>query len=770
MAASTRAIEIIRGTLFVKVVSGANLPSGDLIGKGDPYVKMTIGSQELKTTVKKGSDPLWGSDKDQHHFKVANETDPIQLAVWDWDRVTKDDLVAKGSFKLSDLDPKKVQNGMELVVPVEGKKKKSKEPSVTLFLEYTPLTVADGPGGGVERREGVMTMTLVRAEGLMKGPGEHSGMLTGIDPYIIVGLGDSTFRSCTKFKSKNPTWNEKARFVLPRGHHWKSLRLTVCDKDFVSQDDRISEATESIEKLIQGEGEIRVTLSPAENRHKTDAALADKQDMGTVVLRADFVPLEVEEQRFFLQMFEQVDVNGDGTLGMDEWKMLIQGVGRMKVQGSDITTPTEKVSVEVAEQLFKQADTDNSGSVDKKEMAFHMGKRPVVKDMEIQIEPHLFKAWLNTALDREPLEKLMGGGDSHTVDTAHHGHGVFGIFSDWNTDQASFGKGLNVGEKAEHILVQNRVTGIVEEEVIDPSINKAMRLLYQSAFGDLIRKAPSTDALFKKMSVAQGAKYDSPHSKDHIVSFAHNFNLDLTECAKDVKEYATFNEFFYRKLKPGARVIDKQDDIWAACQPCDCRLNVFPTVSKAKELWVKGDNFTIPELLGFSHLPDMAYVDKYKDKFEGASLSIHRLAPQDYHRFHVPCDCIVKERVFLEGKLWTVNPVAVNKVDVFTANKRYVTMLETEQFGTIAYVSIGAHMVGGIVFTKNSGERIKKGEELGYFKFGGSTVVCVWQQGAIKFDADLLQVSDSSTEMLVALGEGLGEAGGKIPAELCVAD
>lgn len=110
----------------------------------------------------------------------------------------------------------------------------------------------------------------------------------------------------------------------------------------------------------------------------------------------------------------------------------------------------------------------------------------------------------------------------------------------------------------------------------------------------------------------------------------------------------TFNEFFYRKLKPSARPVESPDDPWRLISAADCRLMVFETVSEATKLWIKGREFSVARLLG----------DAYRDEAEryvGGPLAIFRLAPQDYHRFHVPVDGRVGEMRDVKGEYYTVN-------------------------------------------------------------------------------------------------------------------
>jgi len=217
-----------------------------------------------------------------------------------------------------------------------------------------------------------------------------------------------------------------------------------------------------------------------------------------------------------------------------------------------------------------------------------------------------------------------------------------------------------------------------------------------------------------------------------------------------VESFKTFNEFFYRKLKPAARPIAFQGDPKVAVSPADCRLNAFPTIDEATKIWIKGKNFTLYNLL---------LSDELVAKYTGGSLIVARLAPQDYHRFHFPVDGTVGPSTPIDGSLYTVNPVAVRQpIDVFTENKRIRTILYSKCFGEVVYISVGATMVGSIVLTSHEGQEIKKGDEHGYFAFGGSTVLLLFLPGVIRFDDDLVVNSTKPIETLIRMGDSIGVA------------
>ncbi|KAJ7623253.1 phosphatidylserine decarboxylase-domain-containing protein [Roridomyces roridus] len=289
-----------------------------------------------------------------------------------------------------------------------------------------------------------------------------------------------------------------------------------------------------------------------------------------------------------------------------------------------------------------------------------------------------------------------------------------------------------------------------------------MHLLFYGHEQVKLLHSERVEHLLKEQSIKEGKLYDDPESVKSIPSFVETYSLSTEELLEpDITKYKTFNEFFSRKLKPDARPVDHADDPLAICSAADCRLTVYQTVDLAKEFWIKGREFTIPNLLGIPPTHEKAQL------FDGSSLAIFRLAPSDYHRFHSPIDAEIGEIVDIPGQYYTVNPQAVNEpgFDVFTANKRSVLfMTHTATNLPVAFVAIGALLVASIGWT-NGGEKgktVKKGEELGYFAYGGSTVVAMFPRGVIEFDADLVGNSVVPVETLMKVGNSLGRTPTKV--------
>ena len=145
------------------------------------------------------------------------------------------------------------------------------------------------------------------------------------------------------------------------------------------------------------------------------------------------------------------------------------------------------------------------------------------------------------------------------------------------------------------------------------------------------------------------------------------------------------------------------------------------------------------------------------DDFNGGKVAVLRLCPADYHRYHFPCNGTIAEQVMIDGKYHSVNPVALNaQRRIFCRNKRSYTLIDTEDFGRLALMEVGAFGVAGIHQTF-SGTQVERMQEKGYFDFGGSTIVLVFQKDRIDFSADLVEHSQKGVETLVKVGETIGQ-------------
>ncbi|XP_058097345.1 phosphatidylserine decarboxylase proenzyme 2-like isoform X6 [Magnolia sinica] len=473
-----------------------------------------------------------------------------------------------------------------------------------------------------------------------------------------------------------------------------------------------------------------------------DPSSSDKV-VGTISLSCSVEdPIETEKS-FARRILAIVDYNEDGMLSLSEFTDLINAFGN-------------QAAANKKEELFKEADKNGDGVVSMDELASLLAAQqeeeslisscPVCGESLGSYDRLNDIIHLTLCFDEGTGNQVMTGG---FITDKQASYGWIFKLSEW-AHVSSYDIGLKSGSSASHIVVFDRKTKRLVEELIDGKIILSMRAIYQSKVGLTLINAGAKE-LLQSISEKQGRRMNSPESAKDIPKFIEFFKdqINVADAKYPIEHFETFNEFFIRELKPDARPIaHKEHDDIAICAS-DCRLMAFQSIDDSLRFWIKGRKFSVEGLLG---------KDICSSAFSHGSLVIFRLAPQDYHRFHVPVSGTIEQFVDIPGSLYTVNPIAVNSkyCNVFTENKRVVSLLSTEDFGKVAFIAIGATMVGSITFTRKQGERVQKGDEFGYFSFGGSTVICVFEKDTIEIDEDLLANSKRSLETLVTVGMSLG--------------
>lgn len=310
-------------------------------------------------------------------------------------------------------------------------------------------------------------------------------------------------------------------------------------------------------------------------------------------------------------------------------------------------------------------------------------------------------------------------------------------------NKVSYG-GYKLGANSANILVQDRITGQINEERMSVYVRLGIRLLYK-ALGSREMEKKRIKKMLKSLSIKQGKKYDDPASAAQIAPFIAFHRLDMSEVLLPTSDFKNFNEFFYRALKPSARPCSAPDRPEIVVSPADCRTVVFNTIDDATRIWVKGRDYSLEKLFGDAYPLDAK-------RYKGGSMGIFRLAPQDYHRFHIPVDGVMGTPKHIEGEYYTVNPMAIRSaLDVYGDNVRVVIPIDSVAHGRVMFVCIGAMMVGSTVITRQAGSKVKRAEELGYFKFGGSTILLFFEPGQMVYDNDLVDNSNEALETLVSL-------------------
>ena len=302
----------------------------------------------------------------------------------------------------------------------------------------------------------------------------------------------------------------------------------------------------------------------------------------------------------------------------------------------------------------------------------------------------------------------------------------------------------------ETITYIDRITKKQSQELVYGA--GCLRLLYgDTLISKLIgRPLAFLAARFSIFSKFYGYLQNLPSSQKKVIPFIKKFGIDTSEFEDNPCSYTSFNDFFIRKLKPASRPIASNEEV--AIIPADGRYLFFENISKTDGFLVKGKKFTLEKLLQSQELAN---------QYEGASLVIARLCPTDYHRFHFPCGGFVSETKDINGLLYSVNPIALKKnIEIFSENKRTLCTIENRYFGKVLFLEIGATFVGSIHQTYLANTNCSKGDEKGYFSFGGSSLILLFEKGRIEFDKDLLKATKDGFEIRCLMGQSMGKSMG----------
>lgn len=263
-----------------------------------------------------------------------------------------------------------------------------------------------------------------------------------------------------------------------------------------------------------------------------------------------------------------------------------------------------------------------------------------------------------------------------------------------------------------------------------------VKFLYFNPLGRVFLKLFSARFLSK----LAGKFLDSRLSKPLISRFIKKHRIDMGQYSPE--KYQSFNAFFTRRIRPELRPFDLSPE--ALCSPCDGAVTVY-RVEEEGTFLIKGFRYTAAELLGS---------EEAAKKFYGGTAVVLRLTVSDYHRYCYLDGGTAEKSVFLKGCLHTVRPAALEKKKVFAKNCREVTLLQTDNFGCVAQVEVGAMFVGKIV--NENKPAFSRGEEKGRFEYGGSTIVLLLEKGRAEVEREFFENTAAQTETLVLCGEKIG--------------
>lgn len=264
-----------------------------------------------------------------------------------------------------------------------------------------------------------------------------------------------------------------------------------------------------------------------------------------------------------------------------------------------------------------------------------------------------------------------------------------------------------------------------------------LRFLYNTVPGRMVLKIITSPTISK----IGGAYMDCRVSKIHIKGFIKNNNIDMTQYEK--AKYGCFNDCFTRKIKKEMRPINMEENAFIA--PCDGRLSAYH-ISENSDFYIKKSYYSVADLIKNS---------KKALDFNGGVCLVFRLCVDDYHRYGYVDDGKIVENNYVPGVLHTVRPIALNRYPVFVQNSREYSVIETNNFGTIAQIEVGALMIGKIKNHQKSG-LVKKGREKGMFLYGGSTIVVLLEKDKVDIDEKYFRNTVNDIETKVKFGSTIG--------------
>lgn len=237
-----------------------------------------------------------------------------------------------------------------------------------------------------------------------------------------------------------------------------------------------------------------------------------------------------------------------------------------------------------------------------------------------------------------------------------------------------------------------------------------------------------------------GAYMDTKSSVRRVDGFVRRNKIDMSDYVDS--KYRCFNDFFTRRLKPGARPIDTDPD--TLISPCDGYLSAY-RISGDSEFAIKDSYYNVEDLVGG---------DEIASEYLKGTCLVLRLGVENYHRYCYIDNGFKSRNYHIKGRYHPVQPIVVRKHPVFKQNTREYCLLETENFGTVTQIEVGACMVGKINNHHEAGV-IHRGSEKGMFLFGGSTIVLLFKEGVLDIPDDVFAATAKGQEAIVKYGEAI---------------
>ena len=247
------------------------------------------------------------------------------------------------------------------------------------------------------------------------------------------------------------------------------------------------------------------------------------------------------------------------------------------------------------------------------------------------------------------------------------------------------------------------------------------------------------------ITALMGAYMDTRLSTKRIEGFVRRNGIDMSEYVEC--GYRCFNDFFTRSIKPGARPVSFDPDVLIS--PCDGYMSAY-RISSDSVFSIKDSYYNVEDLVGGSEIA--------QEYLSGTCLVL-RLGVENYHRYCYIDDGFKSRNYHIPGRYHPVQPTVVRKHPVFIQNTREYTVLYTKNFGIVTQIEVGACLVGRICNHHEAGV-IRRGEEKGYFCFGGSTIVLLFKEGAVDIPQEVFDATSEGKEAIVKYGEAIGRKAG----------
>ncbi len=289
-------------------------------------------------------------------------------------------------------------------------------------------------------------------------------------------------------------------------------------------------------------------------------------------------------------------------------------------------------------------------------------------------------------------------------------------------------------DRYEQVLKQEAVYG-----------EASLRFAYETVPGRFLGWLFFSRPLFSRLF---GWYMSRPASAARIRPFIEQYGLDASEFAQPVEGYRSFNDFFHRELRAGARPVDPDPE--AVVFPADGRHMGWQELGSEQSVFVKGQRWNLEQLLGGD--------TRLAERFHRGSLVLSRLCPVDYHHFHFPVSGRLRESRWMDSRLYSVNPFALRRrLAYLWENKRCLNLIETVHAGLVCFIEIGATNVGTIRHHPvEAGAEVEKGADKGWFEFGGSSIITLFEPGRIRLADDLLDQAGRGIELYARVGDRMG--------------